>query len=133
MRKVWVSIPGMVKSAQSRRRLATAATFLYYASAKGWAPVTFAGVGSQHSPSPLTIAEKMKPFLKRTDSSSFGACRNCYHVFILNNTIPHRTFSPHKYNDHPSLRLHKKLYDPPVSVFTTRALITMQCYNTGIR
>ena len=31
-------------------------------------------------------------FLKRTDFSSCGACRNCYHVFIPNNTIPHKTF-----------------------------------------
>ena len=62
MRKVWVSIPGMVKSAQCRQRLATAATFLCYPNAQRWAPVTFTGVGSQHSPSPVTIAEKIKPF-----------------------------------------------------------------------
>ena len=55
-------------------------------------PKRLAGVGSQHSPSPLTIAEKMKLFLKRTDFSLCGACRNCYHVFIPNNTNPHKTF-----------------------------------------
>ena len=87
MRKVWGSIHGIVKSTQCRQRLATAATFLCYPSAKRWAPGTFAGFGSQHSPSPLTISEKIKPFLKRTDFSSCGACRNCYHVFIPNNTI----------------------------------------------
>ena len=34
---------------------------------------------------PLTIAKKMKPFLilKRTDFSSSGAGRNCYHVFLF--------------------------------------------------
>ena len=40
--------------------------------------------------------------------------------------LPHKIFSrkpfPYKYNDHPSLRLRKKLYHPPISVFTTRAL-----------
>ena len=36
---------------KSRQRLATAATFLCHPSAKGWTPVMFAGVGSQHSPS----------------------------------------------------------------------------------
>ena len=92
VRKVWSSIPGMVKSAQCRQRLATAATFLCYPKAQRWAPVTFAKVGSQHSPSLLTIAEKMKPFFKRSDFSSCGACENCYHVFIPNNTIPHKTF-----------------------------------------
>ena len=89
MWKVWNSIPGIVKSALCRRRLATAATFLCYPSAKRWAPVTFAGVGSQHSPSPWQLHKKWNlSFLKRTDFSSCGACRNCYHVFIPNNTIP---------------------------------------------
>ena len=55
-------------------------------------PSDFHRVVSQHSTSPFTIAEKIKPFLKRTDFSSCGACRNCYHVFIANNTIPLRTF-----------------------------------------
>ena len=53
MRKVWCSIPGMVKSAECRQRLASAATFLWYPGAKSrsWTPVKYArGVGSQHSP-----------------------------------------------------------------------------------
>ena len=105
MRKVWDSIPGIVKSAQCRQRLATAATFLCHPSAMRWAPVTFAGVGSQHSSSPLTIAKKMKPFFFKTNRLfSCGACRNCYNVFIPNNTIPHKTFYrkpfPYKYNDY---------------------------------
>ena len=136
MRKVWGSISGMVKSAQCRQWLATAATFLCYPTAKRWALVTFAKVGSQHSPSPLTIAEKMKPFFFETNRLFFmRSLPN--HAFIPNNSIPHKTFLrkpfPYKYNDHPSLRLREKLYHPPISVFTARALITMQCYNTGTR
>ena len=136
MRKVWGSITGMVKLAQCRQRLATAATFLCYPSAKRWAPLR--GAGSQHSLSPLTIAEKRIPFFFKTNRHFFmRSLRNCYHVFIPNNTIPHKTFQrkpfPYKYNDHLSLRLREKLYHPPISVFTTRALITMQCYNSGTR
>ena len=77
------SIPGIVKSAQCRQRLATAATFLCYPSAKRWAPVTFAGFGSQHSPSPLTIAEKMKPFFFKTNRlffmQSLPKLLSCFH------------------------------------------------------
>ena len=35
----------------------------------------------------LTIAETVKPFLKRTDFSSCGACRNCCHVFPFGPTF----------------------------------------------
>ena len=84
MRKVWGLIAGMVKSAQRRQRLDTAATFLRYPSAKRWAPVTYAGgVGSQHSPSSLTIAEKMKPFFFKTNRlffmRSLPKLLSCFH------------------------------------------------------
>ena len=99
MRKVWGSIPGMVKSAQCRQRLATAATFLCYPSTKRWAPVTFAGVGSQHPLSPWTMAEKMKPFFFKTNRlffmRSLPKLLTCFHPKqhhppqnILAQTIP---------------------------------------------
>ena len=139
MRKVWGSIPWIVKSTQCRQRLATTATFLCYPSAKRWAPVTFAGVGSQHSPSPLTIAEKMKPFFFKTNRlffmRSLPKLLSCFHPKQHHPPQKHFTRKPfpYKYNDHPFLRLREKLYHPPISVFTTRALIMMQCCNIGTR
>ena len=35
---------------------------------------------------PLDDCRKKKPFLKRTDFSSCGACRSCYHVFLFCST-----------------------------------------------
>ena len=72
----------MVKSAQCRQRLSTAATFLCYPSAKRWAPVTFAGVGSQHS-LPLDNCRKMKPFFFKTNRlffmRSLPKLLSCFH------------------------------------------------------
>ena len=47
-------------------------------------------LGPGVNPPPLTIAENMKPFLilKRTDFSSCGAGRNCYHVFSFLSNFP---------------------------------------------
>ena len=139
MRKVLRSIPGIVKSAQCRQRLATAATFLCHPSAKRWAPMTFAGVGSQHFPSPLTIAEKMKPFFFKTNRlffmRSLPKLLSCFHP------KQHHTPTKHFSVNHsltstmiiPPYVCVEKLYHSPISVFTTRALIRMQCYNTSTR